>query len=85
MTFSAYIVWTSVLSFDNLKLHKILAMKLYLLNDLVLIGKFVKIVYFISFSSRFSFTFFHSQRSLRLMVLRNLGHAVLAKVQLTFV
>ena len=46
---------------------------------------FVKIVYFISFSSHFSFTFFHSQRSLRLMVLRNLGHAVLAKVQLTFV
>ena len=41
----------------------------------------VKIVYFISFSSRFLFTFFLSQCSLRLIVLRNLGHAVLAKVQ----
>ena len=41
----------------------------------------VKIVYFISFRSRFLFTFFLSQCSLRLVVLRNLGHAVLAKVQ----
>ena len=39
MRFSVYIVWTSVLGFNSLKLHNIKTMKLYLLNSPVLISK----------------------------------------------
>ena len=37
--FSVYLVWTSVLSFNSLKLLNIKTMKLYLLNNPVLISK----------------------------------------------